>query len=429
MTPHENPLGEAVDALRGGERTPIAYAKTCLERVDAVESDVHALLDEEHRAERVADDASAIEAAHEKSKRKPPLYGVPVGVKDIFHVDGLPTRAGSELPPEALAGPQADAVSALLDAGAVLLGKTVTTEFAYFAPGPTRNPHNLSHTPGGSSSGSAAAVATGELPLALGSQTVGSVIRPASFCGVVGVKPSYDRVPSSGVVPLSPSADHVGYFTQDAAGARLAAEVLCTEWEPPEDEPDKPVVGVPSDVYLDQADDAMLTAFENSLDDLRTAGYEIKRTDALDTIDSVNARHNDMVAAEAALEHGPLYAAYGDRYAQGTVDLLEDGRDVPVGDLVDARNGRLDLRVALTDAMDSLGVDVWAAPAAPGPAPEGIDDTGDPVMNLPWTHAGVPTVGLPAGAVSGLPVGVQFAARFGDGERLLAWAEELEAVL
>lgn len=429
MRTHENRLGQAVDALRHGDRTPTDYAERCLKRLDAAEGDIAAFVHEEGRAERVRDEASPVEAAYRDTTEKPPLYGVPVGVKDIFHVDGLPTRAGSGLPPEALAGPQADAVTALLDAGAVPLGKTVTTEFAYFAPGPTRNPHALDHTPGGSSSGSAAAVAAGEVPLALGSQTIGSIVRPASFCGVVGVKPSYDRISLAGVLPLSPSVDHVGYFTQDTAGAQLAAEVLCSEWDAPSEPPERPVVGVPHRNYLEQADDDMLDAFEASLDDLRAAGYEVRETDVLANIEAVNERHQDMVAAEAALEHGPLYAAYGDRYAEGTVELLEDGREVGVGDLVDARNGRLDLRAALDDAMGDLGVDVWAAPAAPGPAPEGIDNTGDPVMNLPWTHAGVPTVGVPAGEVSGLPVGVQFAANFGDDERLLAWADGLAAAL
>ena len=429
MTTHENPLWEATDALRAGEREPTAYAESCLERLAAAEPDLEAFLDESDRAERVREEAEAVEAEHRDADSKPPLYGIPVGVKDIFHVDGLPTRAGSSLPPEALAGPQAEAVTALRDAGAVVLGKTVTTEFAYFEPGPTRNPHDLDHTPGGSSSGSAAAVAAGEVPLALGSQTIGSIIRPASFCGVVGVKPSYDRVSLDGVFPLSPSADHVGYFTQDAAGARLAAEILCQEWDAPESAPERPVVGVPHEAYLEQADDAMCSAFEDSLDALEAAGYEVRQTDALAAIDGVNERHRDLVAAEAALEHGPLYAAYGDRYGDGTVELLQDGHEVPVGDLVDARNGRLDLRTALGDAMDDHGIDVWAAPAAPGPAPEGISGTGDPVMNLPWTHAGLPTIGLPAGSVDGLPVGVQFAARFGADEQLLAWGEGFEKVL
>ncbi|MFB6220725.1 MAG: amidase [Halolamina sp.] len=429
MTTHANRLVDAVDALRTGDRTPTAYAESCLDRLDAVDDDVRAFVSEEGRGERVREAAAAVEDRFADADTKPPLYGVPIGVKDIFHVDGLPTRAGSDLPPDALAGAQADTVTALQEAGAVVLGKTVTTEFAYFAPGPTRNPHDLDHTPGGSSSGSAAAVAAGMTPLALGTQTVGSVIRPASFCGIVGVKPSFERVPLAGVLNLAKSADHAGYFTQDAAGARLAAEVLYSEWKEPSAVEDRPVVGVPHENYLEQADDAMLAAFEAALGRLQGAGYEVRWTDALADIAAINECHQDMVAAEAALEHAPLYEEYGDRYAEGTVDLLDDGRAVPVGRLAAARNGRLALRDALDRAMEEAAVDVWAAPAAPGPAPEGIGDTGDPVMNLPWTHAGLPTVGLPAGEVDGLPTGVQFAAEFGQDERLLAWAEALQSAL
>lgn len=428
MTTYENRLADTVTALRSGDRTPTAYVKSTLDRLDTVEQDVRAFLPEEERSERVAMEASKLEA--EYGDAKPPLYGVPVGVKDIFHVDGFPTAAGSTLPSEALAGPQAETVSSLLDSGAIVLGKTVTTEFAYFEPGPTRNPHDLDRTPGGSSSGSAAAVAAGEVPLALGSQTIGSVIRPASFCGVVGVKPSYDRLPRGGIFPLSPSTDHVGFFTQDAAGARIAAENLAPEWEEPTDQSvERPVIGVPHENYLAQAEDAMATQFDRSLQKLADAGYEVRRTDALGDIEAVNQRHQKLVAAEAALEHAALYDEYGDQYGDGTVELLEEGWAVDVGSLVDARNGRRTLRANIARRMDEAGVDLWAAPAAPGPAPEGIDDTGDPIMNLPWTHAGLPTVGLPAGEIDGLPVGIQFAGRFGADERVLAWAESLEAAL
>ncbi|MFB6270690.1 MAG: amidase, partial [Halobacterium sp.] len=401
MTTHENPLGEAVRTLRDGRTTPTTYAETCLDRLAAVEDDVNAFVPEEGRRDRVTAAVASLETADESDR--PPLYGVPVGVKDIFHVDGFETRAGSSLPPSALDGPQATVVSRLLDAGAVVLGKTVTTEFAYFEPGPTRNPHDLGHTPGGSSSGSAAAVAAGVTPLALGTQTIGSVVRPASFCGVVGVKPTYGRVPLDGVVELAGSADHVGFFTQDVAGARTAASVCYDDWEAAD--PDgPPVVGVPSDAYVSQADDEMVAHFERCLSALKKAGYEVRRTDVLADCEAVAARHDDLVAAEAALAHTERYGEYGDQYADSTVELLEDGHEVSVGRLVDARNSRRALRARLTDAMDETGVDVWAAPAAPGPAPSGTDSTGDPVMNAPWTHAGVPVVALPAGRVDGLPV-------------------------
>ncbi len=431
MQTYDAPLEPLAAALVAGDREPTDAAEDGLDRLDAVDDDLRAFLPEEGRRERVR---AAVSDRIERfpDDDRPPLFGVPVGVKDIFHADGLDTRAGSDVPAEALAGPQADAVTALERAGAVVLGKTVTTEFAYFDPGPTGNPHDLEHTPGGSSSGSAAAVAAGLCPLALGSQTIGSVIRPASFCGVVGVKPTYGRVPIGGVLPVAPSVDHVGYFTQDVAGARRAAPVLYDEWDDTRGgaaDTDRPVLGVPADAYLDQADPTARDLFRDRLDGLRRAGYEVRETDALAAIDDVNDRHQDLVAAETALSHTEWYADHGDRYAVATADLIEEGHAVSVGRLVEARNGRRQLRAALTDRMDAGGVDLWVAPAAPGPAPEGLGNTGDPVMNLPWTHAGVPTVGLPAGRIDGLPVGLQFAGRPDADERVLAWSADLAAVV
>ena len=205
---------------------------------------------------------------------------MPVGIKDIFHVEGFATRAGSRLPPEVLAGEEGPAVAALKAAGALILGKTVSTEFAYFAPGPTRNPRNLEHTPGGSSSGSAAAVAAGLAPLALGSQTIGSTLRPAAYCGIAGYKPSYDRVPRDGIVPLAPSFDHVGIFAPDAAGVEAAARVLCRHWQAPGTglharnprRPVRPVLGVPEGPHLERVEPAALARFRATCDRLSDGG-------------------------------------------------------------------------------------------------------------------------------------------------------------
>ncbi len=430
MTIRPAPLAETARSLRDGVRDVADYVAELHERIDALEPDVRAWVDGPKPPERTAAEAAALAERYPDPDRRPPLFGVPVGVKDIFHVDGLPTRAGATLPPDELAGPQAAAVTALREAGAFVLGKTVTTEFAYFEPGPTRNPHDAGHTPGGSSSGSAAAVAAGMCPLALGSQTIGSVIRPASFCGVVGFKPSYGRVPLDGVVPVSPSLDHVGLFTQDAAGASLAASALVDDWDDAAaDGPDRPVLGVPDGGYLAQASDAGRDAFETAVDALGDAGYEVRRVEAFDDIDAVNERHRRLMAAEMAQTHHDWFVEYGDRYADATAELIREGREVSVSELADARRGRTRLRASLAETMNEEGIDAWVAPGAPGPAPEGIDDTGDPVMNLPWTHAGVPAVTVPAGDVDGLPVGLQCAAAFGDDERLLAWAEPMADAL
>ncbi|WP_374205528.1 amidase family protein [Streptomyces sioyaensis] len=195
-------LVQEAAALRAGADDPVAAMHRSCDRIDDVDPQVRAFVPEAGRRTRLLEAARKRAAAGAcEAAGRPALYGVPVGIKDIVHADGLPTRAGSALPPEVLGGPQATVVDRLCAAGALIAGKTVTAEFAVTAPGPTRNPHHLAHTPGGSSSGSAAAVAAGMVPLAIGTQTVGSMIRPAAYCGVVGFKPTYGRIPVAGVIP------------------------------------------------------------------------------------------------------------------------------------------------------------------------------------------------------------------------------------
>ncbi|KTG27124.1 amidase [Haloferax profundi] len=427
---HDAHLADAIRTLRDGQSSITVYVEELRERVEAVEPQLESLVPEAGRWERVLAEAAALEERYPNPTDRPPLYGVPIGVKDIFHVDGLPTRAGSTLPPAALAGQEGDAVQRMRDAGALILGKAVTTEFAYFEPGPTRNPHDIAHTPGGSSSGSAAAVAAGLCPFAFGSQTVGSVIRPAAFCGVVGFKPTFGRIPTTGMIEFSKSVDHVGFFTQDTVGAELAAAVLCDDWRHLPSQREKPVLGVPEGPYLDQVSEVGRHGFETHLEALRDAGYDIVSVPILDDIDAINHRHDRLNAAELAIAHEAWYEAYGDEYSETTRTLIEEGRTIPTREIARGRQSRLEVRDRLEAAMDDAGIDLWIAPSAPGPAPEGIDSTGDPVMNLPWTHSGLPTIALP-GTTSeeGLPLGVQCAAPFGADERLLDWSHEIAAAL
>ncbi|WP_458190208.1 amidase [Haladaptatus sp. NG-WS-4] len=424
MTVRQTRLGEVALELRDGKRDATDYVAELYECIDAFDPDVEAWVGEPKRREMITAEARAIEERYPDPEHRPPLYGVPVGVKDIFHVDGLPTKAGSHLPPGELVGRQAAVVTSFRDAGALVLGKTVTTEFAYFEPGPTRNPHDLAHTPGGSSSGSAAAVASGMCPLAIGTQTIGSVIRPATFCGIVGYKPSYGRIPLDGVLPLAESVDHVGLFTQDVDGMALAAAVCVDDWEPAGCA-DRPVLGVPDGAYLAQASESGVQRFEEYVDTLAGAGFEIRRHAPFDDIEAVNDRHETLVAAEAALAHNEWFDGHAERYADSTADLISDGQDVTVKAWAEARRGRVQLRTSLAETMTDHGIDVWLTPGAPGPAPVGIESTGDPVMNLPWTHAGMPAITIPAGNVDGLPFGVQCVAAFGADEQLLAWAASI----
>ncbi|MFB6106104.1 MAG: amidase [Halobacteriaceae archaeon] len=427
---HVEPLAAVAASLRSGERDPHEYVRTLLDRAATLDPEIRALCEEPDREERVRADLCATVERFDGGDR-PPLYGVPVGVKDIVDVRGLLTRAGSDVPPTELTGEEASVVRRLREAGAVPMAKTVTTEFAYMAPGPTRNPHALAHTPGGSSSGSAAGVAAGLFPLAIGSQTGGSVLRPAAFCGVVGFKPTYDRIPTDGVVPAAPSLDTLGTFTQDVAGARLAASVLCDDWEP-RDPADvaSPVLGVPADAYLALTSETAQERFERHVDALEESGYDVRRTDLFADPERASESHQTLMRAEMALAHESWYAAHGDDYRPETAAWIAAGREESVGALAAARAFAEDLRAHVRETAAAAGVDCWVSPAAPGPAPEGLDDTGSSTMNRLWTYAGLPAVSVPAGTTdAGLPVGLQCCAGRMDGERLLAWAEGLRTAV
>ncbi len=423
---HPAPLAQTAAGLRSGQLDLLGYLNRLCDHVDAVEPKVQALLPEPDRRTRLLSEAQDLLARYPDPNDRPPLFGVPIGVKDIFQADGFETRAGSKLPPAALAGPEADSVALLRAAGALVLGKTVTTEFAFFEPGPTRNPHNLAHTPGGSSSGSAAAVAAGITPLALGTQTIGSVIRPAAFCGIVGYKPTYNRISPEGLLFFSRTADHVGLFTQDVAGMQLAASATCADWQS-YTAAGKPVLGIPEGPYLAQASDEALAAFEEQVIRLAGAGYMVIRQPLFTDIADINRRHLAMISYEFAQEQASWFAKYEDLYRPRTAALIRDGQQVDPEEAADIREAQAVLREEVEHVMDVHDIDLWLAPAAPGPAPEGIDSTGDPIMNLPWTYLGLPAVTLPAGvARNGLPLGLQMVGKWMEDEKLLSWSGQIE---
>jgi len=390
---------------------------------------VKAFLPEENRFSRLRNEARVLLDRYPHPEERPPLFGVPVGVKDIFRVQGFPTRAGSKLPSAAFEGDEAKSVTRLKQAGALILGKTVTTEFAYFAPGPTTNPFNEAHTPGGSSSGSAAAVSAGMCPLALGSQTIGSINRPAAFCGVVGFKPSYDRISKMGVIPVSDSLDHVGFFTGNARGAAWVAEVLIPDWRPVSLDV-QPVLGIPEGPYLDKTSPEGKENFHHNVEKLAEQGYKLVRVKVMSDFEQIAARHQVIMAAEAARVHAGWFTKYGSLYHEKTQALIREGQSATTAALQEALPGRERLRSELMAAMQGAGVDLWIAPAARGTAPRGLQSTGDPIMNLPWTHSGLPTLSLPSGFnPSGLPFGLQVIGKWYADEALLVWASGIESVL
>ena len=394
---------------------------------------VLSFLPEEGRFDRLRREAEALAARFPDPAARPPLFGLPVGVKDIFHVSGFTTRAGSRLPPEVLQGAEGPAVAALKAAGALIAGKTVSTEFAYFAPGPSRNPHHPEHTPGGSSSGSAAAVGAGLVPLALGTQTIGSIGRPAAFCGAVGFKPTYDRVSREGVIPLAPSVDHVGWLTPDVETATRAARVLLPDWRtgPRQAAAEgRPVLGIPEGPYLALPREDGQAHFQGACERLRQAGYSLLSVPVMADFEEIVARHRRLVAAEIALVHQDWFPRFRDLYAPQTRELIERGQAVSEEQLGRDREGRAALREALEAARDAHGIDLWLSPPALGPAPHGLGNTGDPIMNLPWSHAGLPTLVLRAGsAPDGLPMGLQLTGGWDWDEELLGWGSAMEGVL
>ncbi|HEY2289789.1 MAG TPA: amidase [Thermoanaerobaculia bacterium] len=399
------------------------------ERFAQREPSVRAFLLEPGRFKRLHREADEAFAARPDPRSRGPLFGVPLGVKDVFHVDGLPTRAGSRLPPEELAGPQAGAVARLRAEGALIAGKTVTTEFSYYAAGPTRNPHNPLHTPGGSSSGSAAAVAAGLCPAALGTQTIGSIIRPASYCAVVGFKPSFGRVSVEGLIPLAPSLDHVGFLTSDVAGASALAAVLLKDYDPARaDRSRRPVLGIPEGPYLSHASEEGLAHFRATCERL-AARYEVLPVPAMPDFSRIVARHHRLMAAEASRVHADWFRRFRELYAPQTAELIQRGREIPPQQTKQDRAGCKTLYTELTELMDKHGIDVWISPSAPGPPPRRLAGTGDPIMNLPWTHAGLPALGVPAGRnAEGLPMGLQLTGRWLADEDLLSFGQEIARV-
>ncbi len=422
-------LSDLASTLRTNQLRMTDYVSYLEAQFAERESSLLTFVPEEGRFGRLRREAEELLTRYPQPETRPPLFGVPIGVKDIFHVTGFTTRAGSKLPSEVLQGAEAESVTALKNAGALILGKTVTTEFAYFGPGPTRNPHNPGHTPGGSSSGSAASVAAGLCPLTLGTQTIGSVVRPASFCGVVGFKPTYDRISKAGVIPLSPSFDHVGIFATNAGGAQLAASVLCRDWRPAELK-SRPVLGIPEGPYLNRAAAEMLEHFRATSQKLADAGYQIKSLNVMPDFDAIRERQYLITAAEAARVHKEWFPRFRDLYHPKTIELLERGVSISDEALAEALRGCDRLWDELTHLMDEHRIDLWISPSAPGPALKGLESTGDPVMNLPWTQVGFPALNLPSGrSADGLPLGLQLTARWHEDEVLLGWAEEVEAAL
>ena len=376
--------------------------------IERWESKVHALVDwDPGRARRRAAAAAG----------KGPLAGWSIGVKDIIDLASETTACNAAFIPFAPATENAPVVDRFLGAGAYVAAKTVTTVFAYFDTGPTRNPWNLAHTPGGSSSGSAAAVACRMVRLALGTQTAGSIARPASFCGVVGFKPTYGLLPVAGVFPFAPSLDTVGYFTSSAADAQTA--FAATTAVPIATAPAALRVGVVENLAYATAEAEMQRAVHAASEQLRRGGHDVRPLALPSFLGEAHQHHLALLGAEGARAHRELFDSYGDRYPAKLRQLIEAGRAITDARLDVARAHRERCQAAFDALFRSW--DLVLTPSAPGTAPAGIESSGDPRMNMLWTYAGPPTVTLPVGlGANGLPLGVQLTAARGQDAALLA---------
>ena len=417
-------LKELSLALRQGKLPLQDYIIQTLSYIEKTEPVLGALLPEDNRQERLLKQAEELLLRFPEPEMRPPLFGILIGVKDLFNVDGLPTRAGSKLPPEVFAGKEAEIVTSLKNLGALILGKTTCTEFAYFQPSQTKNPCNLKHTPGGSSSGSAAAVAAGYCLLSLGTQTIGSIIRPASYCGVTGLKPTYGLFSLQGVFPFSQTVDHIGFITRQISDLSFLLPLL--DLFASEKITNRPVLGAVTGSYLQQADASVQENYFSALNKLLQNGYKIITGDPFGDINSINARHNALIAAEFALNHKRLFARYQHLYSESSKELYARGLKISSTELELLRKQTIMFRKKIVNLMQEEKIDLWVTPSTTTTAPPGLNSTGSPLMSLPWTNCGLPALTIPNGLdENGLPFGVQFVASYNEDFKLIQTVQRI----
>lgn len=407
---------------RGGVTGIQPDIAAALERLEAIDPDVEAFVEETNRPLR-------LEASRPADG---PLHALAVAVKDLYRVDGLPTRAGSRLPASVFEGEESRVVKRLKQAGAVVLGKTAMDEFAYCEPPATKNPRDRRRTPGGSSGGSAAAVAAGICRLAIGSQTLQSIVVPAAYCGVVGYKPTFGRLEFDGI-PLAPSIDTVGFLAPSVADLRMGVSALIPDWHDPTSLP-RPVIGVPEPWGPRPLVAEGWHAFERHLEVLRSQGFELRPSrvpwNSPQDLNDWGLRVGDLLHAEMALGHAPWFDRFAHLYRPRTAEAVRWGRAITAERLRECREARSILAGLLRESAFRTGIDCWICPSAGGVAPVGYQDTGDSSMTGLWSYAGFPALSLPVfDGTNGMPLGVQLVATPGRDEFLLDWAAHVETAL
>ncbi|KPJ78104.1 MAG: hypothetical protein AMJ54_05270 [Deltaproteobacteria bacterium SG8_13] len=429
---------EAAAAMRAGEITSAELVRACLDHIAALEEQVGAweFLDPEHALKQ----ASEADKAMREGRGLGPLNGIPVGVKDIFDTRDMPTEDGTVLHAGRQPAEDATAVSRLRAAGAVVLGKTVTTELAVYSPGKTRNPHDLQCTPGGSSSGSAAAVAAAMVPLALGTQTNGSVIRPASYCGVYGYKPTYGLIPRHRVLQQSRPLDQIGVFARTIEDAALIAEqIMAYDDRDPdtvlrarpalvemlaEEPPVQPRLAFVKSPVWDQAETDTKEAFAELVAHL---GENIVEVELPEIFTDAVEQHRRIMEADLARSFAREYARGKDKLSSILREMIERGQKVLAVDY----NSAVSRIPIFNRALDKLFEwhDAILTPATTGEAPVGLESTGSPIFCTLWTLCGMPAITLPIlQGARGMPLGVQLVGPRFDDARLLQTARWLQHV-
>jgi Asp-tRNA(Asn)/Glu-tRNA(Gln) amidotransferase A subunit family amidase len=437
---HQLSAIEGARLIREGAITSEDLVAACLERIAETDEQIEAwrYLDPDHALAQ----ARAADELRASGRAIGALHGVPVAVKDIFDTADMPTERGSPLYAGRTPSRDAAAVARLRSAGAVILGKTVTTEFAFLTPGKTRNPHNPDHTPGGSSSGSAAAVASGMAPLALGSQTNGSTIRPAAFCGVVGFKPTHGLIPRTGMLQTSRTLDHVGLFARTLDDIAILAEQLAGYDDGDSDTrpraripfaataaaepPLAPMFAFVKTPMWERADEDTRAGFAELVAAL---GDRVEEVELFPSAAEAWGWQRAIMEAEMAANLEREYDKGRDMLSEGLRRQIERGREVRAVDYQRALSRIAPLNESFAELFEQR-YDAILTPAAPGAAPRGLDTTGDPSFCTLWTYCGMPAISLPLlEAANGLPIGVQLVGPRDGDARLLRTAKWLAARL
>lgn len=404
----------ATAAIRDRRLRSADLVEACLDRIAQREPVIHAFA-------RLAPDARERARFADLAPLPLPLQGVPVAIKDIIDTGDLGTEYGSPIFAGHVPKEDANCVARLKAAGAIVIGKTVTTEFAHLTPQATRNPRDPRRTPGGSSSGSAAAVADGMVPVALGTQTGGSVIRPASYCGVFGFKSSIGRTDTRGMHELASSLDTVGWFARTALDLSLLGQVLLCDGRPSPSLPVRPRLACAVSPFDAAASAAALRARDDACARLAAAGADVIRIELPAAFGDLNAVHRRIVSTEAARAFRRYAEQHPDKLSPALRAFIAEGRDNEAG-YEEARAIAKEARRTLARLMTD--VDALVMPAATGEAPLGLDSTGDATFSLFWSLLGPPCATIPAAVgESGLPIGVQFIGRTGQDEALLSLVE------